>query len=193
MATGFEVRQVPLPYVSKLDERPHDRIDLVDIHCTELPDLDSARTFGERVVYTASGTGNSGHYYVDRDGAVEQWVPPNRVAHHTRGFNERSIGIELVNRGRYPNWFHSEQQRMSEPYPPAQVQSLVGLIHQLQGELANLHWIAGHEFLDTGSVQASNAPDLRVKRKRDPGPLFPWDTVLASIALRRFEPVGTST
>jgi len=182
------VRQRPLPYALALHSRPLEAIDLVVIHCTELPDLATAREYGERVVYTGTGTGNSGHYYIDRDGSVEQWVPDDRVAHHTRGFNERSIGIELVNRGRYPNWFASEQQRMTEPYPLEQIHSLLALLRSLSATLPSLQWIAGHESLDTSVVPASDAPALEVRRKCDPGPLFPWDTVHAAVMLRRIEP-----
>src|SRR3546814_11398454 len=76
------------------------QVDLVVIHCTELPDLATAREYGERVLHTGSGTGNSGHYYVDRNGDCHRFVAPDRVAHHVRGYNPRSIGIELVNAGR---------------------------------------------------------------------------------------------
>lgn len=181
------VRQRLLPYALTLQCRPLETIDLVVIHCTELPDLATARAYGERVVYTGTDTGNSGHFYLDRDGRAEQWVPADRVAHHTRGFNERSIGIELVNRGRYPDWFDSEQQHMTEPYPTGQMHSLIGLLRSLAKTLPALRWIAGHESLDTGTVPASNAPGVEVRRKRDPGPLFPWDSVLACVALRRIE------
>ena len=75
----------PLPYESLLELRPRDRIDLVVIHCTELPDLASARSYGEQVLYD-SGTGNSGHFYIDRDGSVHQYVSVERVAHHVRDF-----------------------------------------------------------------------------------------------------------
>ena len=146
-----------------------------------------ARDYGERVLYAATGTGNSGHYYIDRDGGVEEWVPPDRIAHHVRGLNDRSIGVELVNRGRYPDWYDSGRQRMTEPYAARQIQSLTGLIHDLQRTLPSLRWIAGHEALDTAMVAASDSPDLQVRRKRDPGPLFPWDTVMRSISLRRLE------
>ena len=60
----------PLPYVSKLDSRDAPSIRIVVIHCTETPTLASARSFGELIHY-ASGSGNSGHFYVDRDGRVE--------------------------------------------------------------------------------------------------------------------------
>ena len=93
-----------LPYAHRLVSRPTDSIDLVVIHCTELPDLATAREYGQYIHYPDSGTGNSGHFYIERNGNVEQWVPLDRVAHHVRNYNERSIGIELVNTGRFPDW-----------------------------------------------------------------------------------------
>ena len=177
----------PLPYESRLAERALADIDLVVMHCTETPDLASARAFGERVLYD-SGTGNSGHYYIDRDGTVHVFVRPARVAHHTRGYNPRSIGIELVNTGRYPHWFDSRHQAMDEPYTAAQVSALVALLASLRDELPALRHIAGHEDLDTARVEASDDPSLSVARKRDPGPLFPWDEVLAALPLARLRP-----
>src|SRR3546814_13793299 len=100
----------PLAYEDRLDARPLSQVDLVVIHCTELPDLAIAREYGERVLHTGSGTGNSGHYYVDRNGDCHRFVAPDRVAHHVRGSNPRSIGIELVNAGRWPTWLHSGHQ-----------------------------------------------------------------------------------
>ena len=174
----------PLPYAEQLARRAPDTIDTVVIHCTELPDLATAREYGERVLYD-SGTGNSGHYYIDRDGSSFEYVPVERVAHHTRGWNARSIGIELVNSGRFPNWRDSRHQAMDEPYPDAQVAALVALLHALQSRLPSLVIIAGHEDLDLDVVEASDDPALQVRRKRDPGPLFPWDVVLASVPLHR--------
>lgn len=174
-----------LPYVSKLALRDPGDIDLVVVHCTELPDLATAREYGERVMHPDSGTGNSGHFYVDRDGSVHAWVPVERVAHHVRGFNPRSIGIELVNRGRFPDWLDSRHQAMDEPYPDPQVAALVALLQRLAAELPSLRFIAGHEELDTEQVAASDDPALRVPRKRDPGPLFPWPRVLAAVPLER--------
>ena len=84
-------RQHHLPYADMLAERALDGIDTVVIHCTELPDLATARGFGERILY-ASGTGNSGHYYIDRDGSTFEYVPAGRIAHLTRGWNARSVG-----------------------------------------------------------------------------------------------------
>jgi N-acetylmuramoyl-L-alanine amidase len=174
----------PLPYEDRLAARDIAAIDLVVIHCTELPDLATAREYGERVLYDG-GTGNSGHYYIDRDGTVHLFVAPRRIAHHTRGYNERSIGIELVNTGRYPGWLDSRSQAMREPYTEAQVQALVALLATLKAELPALARIAGHEDLDTARVPSSDDPAVTVHRKRDPGPLFPWARVLHAVPLER--------
>jgi len=191
LTDDFQVRYRPLSYCGVLDSRATGDIDTVVIHCTELPDLAMAREYAENVVYPASGTGNSGHYYVDRDGCVEEWVPIERVAHHVRNRNARTIGIELVNRGRYPDWFHSARQEMTEAYPPAQIDALVGLLRALAGKLPSLRWISGHDQLDVAQVPASDDPDTTVFRKRDPGPLFPWRQVLNDIPLRPLQAGAT--
>ncbi len=184
------ILEAPLPYVARLQSRPLADVTLVVIHCTELPDLATARDYGERVLYPGSGTGNSGHYYVDRDGTVQRWVPEDRIAHHVRGHNPHSIGIELVNRGRWPRWLDAAHQAMEEPYPAAQVEALVTLLRRLQATLPALRDIAGHEDLDRVAVAATDDPAATVPRKRDPGPLFPWDTVLAAVPLRRIATAG---
>ena len=184
--TALDLRAWPLPYEDRLGSRPVTDIDLVVIHCTELPDLAMAREYGERVLYDA-GTGNSGHFYIDRDGSAHAFVRTDRIAHHTRGYNPRSIGIELVNTGRYPHWFDSRNQAMTEPYTSAQNDALIALLHQLRRELPNLTWIAGHEDLDTALVAASDDPESQVPRKRDPGPLFPWERVLTATGLSRLQ------
>ncbi len=183
----------PLPYEERLAARCADKIDLVVIHCTELPDLAMARSYGERVLHAQSQTGNSGHYYIDRDGSASCFVRHERIANHTRGhdalghYNARSIGIELVNSGRYPDWFDSRHQAMDEPYSEAQIAALIALLSALCRELPNLCWIAGHEDLDTAQVPAANDPTRTVARKRDPGPLFPWSQVLAAVPLQRMD------
>ena len=178
----------PLPYELRLDARPLSQVDMVVIHCTETPTLASAREFGERVLYAGSGTGNSGHYYIDRDGTVVLYVRPDRVAHHVRGYNTRSVGIELVNTGRYPHWRDSRHQAMDEPYTEAQITSLIALLATLRAELPALRYITGHEDLDRALEVALDDPTVQVPRKRDPGPLFPWDRVLQAVPLERYAP-----
>jgi N-acetylmuramoyl-L-alanine amidase len=177
----------PLPYESKLQTRPLHQIDLVVIHCTELPELADAREVGERIVHD-SGTGNSGHYYVDRDGSTHRWVQPTCIAHHCRNYNERSIGIELINTGRYPDWLASGNQRMTEAYPFTQISALIALLHYLQLRIPTLRYIAGHEDMDRDAVPSSDDELLLVRRKRDPGPLFPWAKVLREVSLERLIP-----
>ncbi len=179
------IRLHPLPYVDALAARELAEIDTVVIHCTELPDLATARDYGERILYPASGTGNSGHYYIDRDGGIDEYVPPERIAHHTRGWNPRIIGIELVNTGRYPHWLDSRHQAMEEAYTDAQIESLVALLLDLQVRIPSLVQIAGHEDLDLDEVEASDDPAVKVRRKRDPGPLFPWAEVLAASPMQQ--------
>lgn len=182
-----QIHENHLSYAPRLEHRPVESIDLVVIHCTELPGLAAARELGNRIQYPDSGTGNSGHYYIEQNGRVEQWVPSHRIAHHVRGYNERSVGIELDNIGRYPDWFDSRRQVMTENYPSSQISSLLGLLLRLRAELPNLAWIAGHESLDAAKVPATDNPDCLVYRKRDPGPLFPWQELMPDIKLERLE------
>jgi N-acetylmuramoyl-L-alanine amidase len=167
-----------LPYVERLPKRESSSINLAVIHCTELPDLRMAREFGERVLYEQSGTGVSGHYYIDRTGEIHQYVPEDRIANHVIGYNDRSIGIELVKRGRYPNWYASKSQIATESYPAEQIESLKELLTDLKHRLINLQRIARHSDLDQGEIPASDNPDVFIRRKIDPGPCFPWDDLV---------------
>ena len=181
---NLSIRDQPLPYVDLLPERPAGTVELVVIHCTKLPDLAMAREYGEKVLH-ASGAGNSGHYYVDRDGAVYRYVPGTRVANHVRGHNPNSIGIELVNLGRYPHWWDSRHQQMAEPYTDAQIAALGALLAQLRAAFPNLRQIAGHEDLDTALMPASDDPARQIRRKLDPGPRFPWAAIVPACGLQR--------
>lgn len=184
LALSLPLHVDPLPYQDRLEARDPASIDLVVIHCTELPDLAMARRFGEEVRY-ASGTGNSGHYYIDRDGSLHQYVDPAFIAHHVRGYNARAIGIELVNTGRYPHWLARDAQHMDEPYSDVQIYALIALLNALAARYPALRLIEGHEDLDTATEAASDDPAVQVRRKLDPGPLFPWPRVLQAVALRR--------
>jgi len=175
--------QRPLPYVDRLEPRAGTGIRRVVIHATELPDLATAREYGERIHYPESGTGNSGHFYIDRDGSIEQWVPLDRVAHHVAGHNRDSIGIELVNRGRWPDWYDSRRQDWIEAYPEAQIAALIELVGQLREQLPGLQSIVGHDRLDTRMQAASDDRQQTVRRKLDPGPHFPWPRVIQATGL----------
>lgn len=184
----MDIHHAPLPYEERLPERAPLAIDLVVMHCTELPDLAMARQYGEVVHYTATQTGNSGHYYVDRDGAVYRYVADVRVANHTRGYNPRSIGIEMINLGRYPDWNDSRHQQFTEPYTRAQIDTLLTLLRQLKSDNANLRYIAAHADLDRRREPASDDASVMLPRRVDPGPLFPWSEVIAGSGLERLIP-----
>jgi N-acetylmuramoyl-L-alanine amidase len=179
-----------LDYNDKLESRSISDIQLVVIHCTELPNLKIAREYGEKIHYK-SGTGNSGHYYIDKDGCVYQWVENNRIAHHVKDHNKNSIGIEIDNKGRYPNWHKTNAQIMHEEYTQEQIQALVNLIKKLQTQLPNLKYISGHEDLDKRLIPSENDPDVYIRRKMDPGPLFPWERVMKQINLINIGELGT--
>jgi len=177
----LEILPRPLSYIERLEGRNEETIRQLVIHCTELPNLDMARVWGEKEVHAQSRTGNSGHFYIDRDGSIEQWVPASRVAHHTRGHNQNSIGIELVNNGRYPRWFHSEHQRMTDPYPQAQIMALTVLLSALTVKLPGLVQLTGHEDLDSTMIPSDDNPDIMIRRKLDPGPCFPWKDIISRL------------
>ena len=188
--SDLAIQDWPLAYEARLAERPPSAIDLVVIHCTELPDLAMAREYGERIRYPETQTGNSGHYYIDRDGRTLRFVGDLRVAHHTFQYNPRSIGIELVNRGRYPDWNDSRHQVMNEPYSAEQIASLLALLRQLRSDYPQLRWIAGHDALDRRREPASDNPDLLLRRRLDPGPMFPWEVVITESGLQRWPDTG---
>jgi N-acetylmuramoyl-L-alanine amidase len=177
------VTQRPLTYSERLDRRDPAGIVRVVIHATELPDLATARDYGEQIHYPDSRTGNSGHFYIDRDGTIEQWVPLDRIAHHVRDHNADSIGIELVHRGRWPDWYASSAQRWDDAWPEPQLKALLTLLGQLRSQLPALQFIVGHDALDRSRVPASDDPSIEVRRKLDPGPNFPWPRVRADSGL----------
>jgi N-acetylmuramoyl-L-alanine amidase len=167
-----------LPYNDNLEKRDVQTIDMIVLHCTELPTLEEARQHGERIRYKESKTGNSGHYYINRDGHIYRYVEDNRVAHHVIGYNQRSIGIEIVNTGRYPHWFLSTHQVPTEEYTQAQIKSVIDLITYLKNRYPDISGLKRHSDLDLEKITAEDNPGILIRRKIDPGPLFPWEKVL---------------
>lgn len=175
-------------YATRLEFRALADIDLVIMHCTELPDMQMAREYAERIQHAGPQTGNCGHRYIDRDGTQHRFVPLERVAHHCHDWNTRSIGIELVNRGRWPNWLDSRHQAFTEPYPATQIDALARTLQDLREFCPNLKLIAAHADLDVRTEPASDDPEIAVARRLDPGPLFPWPEVIMKSGLDRLTP-----
>jgi N-acetyl-anhydromuramyl-L-alanine amidase AmpD len=114
------------------------------------------------------------HYIVGRDGRVAASVPEDEVAVHTRGHNERAIGIELINAG-----------DGSEPYPDEQMQALARLIHQVRTRWGiALIDIKGHDEVDHSTFICAGRT---VRRKQDPGPKFPWNELRIDLILAETE------
>lgn len=183
----IDITDNKLSYWLKLNARGTNELNMVVIHATELTDMVEARQYGERILYDA-GTGASGHYYIDRDGTIEQYVPDNRIANHTSGWNSKTLSVELVNRGRYPNWYHSDSQFMQEAYPDAQIEALIILVNELKNRYPSIKFTQGHEDLDTRKVPSDNDPEILVDRKMDPGEHFPWASFTAAVDLKKETP-----
>ncbi|MFF7725514.1 N-acetylmuramoyl-L-alanine amidase [Streptomyces sp. NPDC008001] len=163
---------------ARLPERRLSTVTMVVLHATELPDLEAAVKEADKTARESeSGRGMCGHLYIDRDGSVEQLVPLERVAQHVRGHNTPSIGIELVNLGRYPRWFDADHQTPSEPFPDLQVQALRDVLRTLRDTCPGLTDLRRHSDLDTERIPAADRPEVHVRRRIDPGPLFPWAEV----------------
>ncbi len=97
------------------------------------------------------------HYLISKRGKIFQLVKDKDVAWHAGlsrwgkdiNLNSKSIGIELVNKG-------------NEKFPNLQIISLIKLLKFLKNKYdVKTKYILGHQ-------------DIAPKRKKDPGPKFPW-------------------
>ncbi|MCL2469973.1 MAG: N-acetylmuramoyl-L-alanine amidase [Alphaproteobacteria bacterium] len=128
----------------------------VILHYTDMPTGQEALA---RLRDPSSGA--SAHYLIEEDGQIFRLVDEKYRAWHAgesfwqgqRDLNSLSIGIELVNLG------HTHGYR---PFPDAQIQALLALLHDLQQRYA----LAPEAFLAHS--------DIAPLRKCDPGELFPW-------------------
>lgn len=172
------------PVAAKPGGHPRRRtIDALIVHSLGGPDCRD----GTRFYRTVSGDARlwmatfnrlpivSIHYVVDRDGQVEAGVPEDVAATHATGWNQRSIGIELVNNG-----------DGRDPFPPGQVAALVTLAKAIR---ARHPGIALDRVLRHSDVDRSTFPPERFgdacaayRRKEDPGDAFPWTAFKAALA-----------
>ncbi len=115
------------------------------------------------------------HYVIDRDGRVEAGVPEDLAATHASGWNQRSIGIELVNNG-----------DGRDPFPPAQLEALVGLVTAIRQRHPAITpaRVLRHSDVDRSTFPAATHGEActAFRRKLDPGDAFPWATFLTRIA-----------
>ncbi|MEO7403424.1 MAG: peptidoglycan recognition family protein [Burkholderiales bacterium] len=151
-------------------------IDMIVIHSTGGPKCDE-RT--NEVVWIRGGELNANmrfieahptlgiHYMIDRDGTLRKSVPEHQLAHHVKGYSERSISIELVNDG-----------DGKEPFPPAQLDAAIELVRDISQRRGILRTnVKRHSDLDRAVLPCY--PNQR--RKVDPGPAFPYEQVLDAV------------
>jgi N-acetylmuramoyl-L-alanine amidase len=115
----------------------------------------------------------SAHYLLSDEAPprIYRLVDENRRAWHSgasawkenRRLNSSSIGIEIVHPGLKPGTPDVvAQERVYEPFSPAQIDVLVPLIK----DIVKRHQIKPERILGHGEVSA--------QYKEDPGPTFPW-------------------
>ncbi len=146
-------------------------VDAIIVHTTGGPecrkgqvDFGTAGTVNSMKSYFEQHAELGIHYLVGRDGQVAKSIPEGQVANHAIGWNERSIGVELINKG-----------DGKDPFPEAQIGALVGLIKEIrQRHRIDIANIKGHTEVDQRTFECGGK---KVKTKQDPGPLFPWDRV----------------
>jgi N-acetylmuramoyl-L-alanine amidase len=167
----------PVPYAENLPRRRIGQIDTVVLHATEIPTLRESLRLARKITDGKTMDGICAHYYISRKGTLYRTVPDSRTANHCRGWNGRSIGIELVNRGRYPRWFHPAHQRFEQPYTESQYRTLNRLLRYLKKRYPRLRQCRPHSDLDRRRVLSTDG-QTRVRRRIDPGPLFDWSKVI---------------
>lgn len=163
-------------------------LDTIIMHYTAGPSAKSAvRTL------TSPKVRASAHLVVERDGSITQLAPFNIITWHAgrseykgrTGFNQYSIGIEMVNAGpltksgnKYRAWYgtaydqnevieaihrNETQPRYWHVFTPEQIQTVNEICSLLISEY-NIQYILGHE-------------EIAPRRKTDPGPAFPLDRI----------------
>lgn len=151
-------------------------VDAVIVHSLGGPDCRNGTRFFKRIDGDAAIWAQrfaklplvSIHYVIDRAGAVAPGIPEVLAASHAIGWNQRSIGIELVNNG-----------DGRDPFPRPQIEALLQLIHDIRGRHPE---VAPERVLRHSDVDQTTFADGRhgrgcsaYRRKLDPGDAFPWD------------------
>lgn len=156
----------------------HDRkrpVDAIIVHSLGGPDCEG----GKQVFHEIIGDARywverfrtlplvSIHYVIGRDGDVQAGIPEDRAASHAIGWNQRSIGIELVNNA-----------DGKDPFPQVQIDALVALVHAIRTRHPAIsdERILRHSDVDHSMFPAAKfgVACTQYRRKLDPGDAFPW-------------------
>jgi N-acetylmuramoyl-L-alanine amidase len=173
-ATGFEpdsplvAEVIPSPNFG--ERRDGATASLIVLHYTGMASVDAAI---RRLTTPPSKV--SCHYVISLEGTITQLVPEalrswHAGVSHWRGIddvNSHSLGIEIQNRG-YVAGF--------PPFPDAQIEAVIALCSNICDRTGiPRSEVIGHS-------------DIAPRRKRDPGPRFPWGRLYQEAGLGRWVP-----
>jgi|GEM_PF-1483324 len=141
----------PKPQIKEFIQSPNHSsrngsgIDMVVVHCTEIPLKETIKIF-----QNPGGRQVSAHYVIARDGDIYQMVSDSDRAHHCKGANKNSIGIEHVG---------GETDSLSD----AQTEASAGLVRWLleQYDIPKSR-VFGHDFAPgyDRSKGGTSCPDM---------------------------------
>lgn len=108
----------------------------------------------------------------------DRFVPLKDVPAEARVTNQRSIGIEMCNRGwaphaNYPSLLVKHRNPAStstrwEAYPDLLIETVIELVGEIRKSVPTLKWVTGHEDVTHRDTLGKSGAKL------DPGPAWPW-------------------
>ncbi len=168
---------------AKSTGRPRRRaVDAVIVHSLGGPDCQQGTRFFRRIDGDARVWATtfarlpivSIHYVIGRDGTVASGIPEAMAASHAVGWNQRSIGIELVNNG-----------DGADPFPEPQLAALGQLVREIRERHPQVarERILRHSDVDLSMFPAATHGEAcaAFRRKLDPGAAFPWEAFKAAL------------
>ena len=184
LAASLVIDRPPQDFPHGGDARSAEEIDLIVVHSICGPTCRDGAVFftpanGSAVFWRDWFLGEGGksiHYVIGREGDIAQQRPELWTAGHVSFggimtmVNQRSIGIELVNRG-----------DGIEPFPEVQITALKALV----AEVAARYGLPPEALVTHAALDDRMQPDCGgepLRRNLDPGPLFPLEDVRAAIS-----------
>lgn len=148
-------------------------IDSVVIHTTEVSLAGTLDIFRNRE------NAVSAHFVIAANGDIYQMVDTKERAWHATYYNDRSIGIEMVGYASQRSTWNANNLSaltdlmswLMQAYPHIPLTRPTGNAYDYPNDSFNAPGIVAH-----GQVQPWN--------RTDPGPYFPWNTVLSDVADR---------
>ncbi len=140
------------------------RTDLIIIHCSlDLPDSTIGFKEIDRRHRAEQKFGCGYHAIIRRDGSVDSGRHLESSGLHTRGYNDRSVGVCLI----------GGRNQAGDPYPDftaAQIDALRGLLETLLKSYPDAE-VYGRAELDES---AEDSPGFKVKEWLDTGEVIPY-------------------